>query len=174
MLQNRIYRILQLSVALLISAACTTYASVDDKPTPTLALSILNVKTESISLCENQDIRVSIKNISNGDVSIWKQSNSWGYGMLYFRVTDKDNKKQIIRRKPKSWRKNFPAFLILGKGQSMEYEVNFQDDSWTLERSKCSQYGNKIQVVFESLADEYSKEHHVWTGKVISKTYGLK
>lgn len=123
---------------------------------------------------------VVLRNTSDQPQRVWREWCSWGYFLLSFVVTDLAGKAVAVRRPARVWTKNFPDFEEILPGESLVRDIYFGNDAWeSFPRSEKAD-GNpfKLQAVFSSPADDQSKEHNVWSGKVVSPTldivvYGL-
>jgi len=121
-------------------------------------------KTNDHPIHPIKKIDVILRNISEKPQRIWKESNSWGYSVLYFEVVDEKSGKNYIRKKPKNWRKNFPEFLTIDAGQSLVYNISFMNEDWDIFSSFFKLKNFNIQAILDIPEDSQAKQYGVWTG----------
>lgn len=128
----------------------------------------------AIHLSPNNHFHVVLENKSKIPQKIWKDSNSWGYSILYFEVTDETGIKQIIRKRPRDWRKNAPGFWLLNPGEQLVYNVSLTNGEWDFEfQAKSEARRFKMRAVIEIPEDDHSRKIGVWTGLIRSTVYEI-
>lgn len=126
----------------------------------------------SITLDSTEHFHVVLENISKVSKKFWKDSNSWGYSVLTFEITDKSGAKSIIRKRPRNWRKNFPGFWEIGQGEQVIYNISLTNGEWDFFIHKGSK-GKlfEIQAIIDVPDDNKAREFGVWTGQIKSPVY---
>ncbi|WP_061296132.1 hypothetical protein [Leptospira interrogans] len=130
-----------------------------------------NDKEKSLTINESSDkisFHVLVKNISNKEIRIWKDWNSWGYDNISFQIQT-DQESISIYKEGKAWDKNFPDFWSVKPNEFVILNVNFDVKTWPkLRELKFKNDKVKIKCVYEIKEDPYSKEYNIWTGKIES------
>lgn len=124
----------------------------------------------------NEPFHVVVRNVSDKPVRVWESWNSWGYDRLTFEVTDSAGKTTIAERAPCNFTRNFPSALTIEPGESYVLRVKFEDKTlWQgFPRPTEGTAEVTIRAVFAIEESDESKEHNVWTGKVVSKAVSAK
>jgi len=122
----------------------------------------------------NLVINLKLTNISNRSLNIWKDSNSWGYAMLSFVMTNKQGEIYTIRRKERAWRKNYPSVNSIKPGKSLIWSVSLGGSNWDGLQDIRRQGTYEIMAVISIPADEKTGEFHVWTGKLNSNSINIQ
>jgi len=111
---------------------------------------------------------VVLSNTSQADMSVWREWCSWGYFCLSFDMTLPDSKTIHVKKKPRSWKKNYPDPFIVKKGSHFVYAVSFNEmwegfpDDWKNQKVK-------LKAIFSvEKEDDQAGRHKVWIGKVES------
>lgn len=95
---------------------------------------------------------VILTNISREPQKLFNESCSWGYGRLYFEVTDEKGKMKQVKKKEKiEWRKNYPDWFLLQPQEQVIFDVYFNPETW--ENSPRTEKGEtsiniKIKAVY--------------------------
>ena len=121
--------------------------------------------------------QVIVRNISQHDVSIWKEWCSWGYFNLSFVLTDEYENVRIIKKRPREWDKNFPDFLILKADDVFAMNVIFDSETWeNIPIQATDKFATTVDMiaVYEIDKTPESKKHGVWTGKIVSEKESIK
>ena len=131
---------------------------------------------EIISADNKEPLKISVilKNISQNPQKIWKESNSWGYSILYFEIIDEKSGRNYIRKKPINWRKNIPTFWIIDAGQNLIYDISFMNEDWELFSSFLKLKNFEIQAIMDIPEDSQAKRYDVWTGIIKSNVLKLE
>jgi len=119
----------------------------------------------------NPHFHVIVSNVSDKPQRIWREWCSWGYYGLSFELTDSTGKTRIAKKKPRDWTKNYPDFWTIAAHESLVIDVNFADtDTWEgFPRPQSVSQAYLMRAVLEFRADDESRQHFVWTGRVVSK-----
>jgi len=122
-----------------------------------------------ISLDPSQHFHVLLTNVSGQSQKFWKESCSWGYSVLSLELTNELGKKAVVKKKPRSWRKNFPDFWTIQPGGSLVFDVYLGGESW--EGLPAAEFGSNVRVraLIEVPADEDARRLGVWTGHLSSE-----
>ncbi|EMN01814.1 hypothetical protein LEP1GSC021_1623 [Leptospira noguchii str. 1993005606] len=142
--------------------------------TKSLEVSIVipgNDKEKSLFIYDSSDkiiFHVLVKNVSNKEIRIWKDWNSWGYDNLSFQIqTDQENIN--IYKEGKEWLKNFPDFWSIKPNEFVILNVNLDIKTWPkLKELKFKNDRVKIKCIYEIKEDSYTKQYNIWTGKIES------
>ncbi|EMN51874.1 putative lipoprotein [Leptospira interrogans serovar Autumnalis str. LP101] len=130
-----------------------------------------NDKEKSLIINESSDkisFHVLVKNVSNKEIRIWKDWNSWGYDNISFQIQT-DQESISIYKEGKAWDKNFPDFWSVKPNEFVILNVNFDVKTWPkLRELKFKNDKVKIKCIYEIKEDPYSKEYNIWTGKIES------
>ncbi|MDI7165475.1 hypothetical protein [Leptospira santarosai] len=131
-----------------------------------------NDKEKSLIIYESSDkiiFHVLVKNVSNKEVRIWKDWNSWGYDNLSFQIqTDQENI-NIYKTEEKEWYKNFPDFWSIKPNEFVILNVNLDVKTWPkLKELKFKNDRVKIKCIYEIKEDPDTKQYNIWTGKIES------
>lgn len=165
------------SFLLLVCLGSAFAFSTDSKATAPWHLTITvaeSDKEQSLNLCSANHFHVVLTNHSGTSQRFWKQSNSWGYSILSFVVTDGNGKTYIIKRKPRSWRKNYPGFITIKASESYVFNVSFSNESWDVPQTVCELNRFKIQAIINITNDQQTNEYNVWAGRIKSAIYEFK
>lgn len=148
----------------------------DDGPAPSLSVRIVPTSFRErigrvIELYRpSQHFQVVVTNVSAKPVRLWREWCSWGYFGLSFVVTDGDGNPVVVKKRARSWPKNYPDWTTLEPGDHMVFEVSFDEPIW--QDAPMPEPGNsrpvRMKAVYEVRVDDETKEHEVWTGRVSS------
>ncbi|MCI0506533.1 MAG: hypothetical protein L0Z73_10540 [Gammaproteobacteria bacterium] len=143
------------------------------EPSPWLLAVVENDsnKANAIDICTPESWHVELKNVSSMPQRLWSDSNSWGYSILSFVVKDNEGKIYEIKRKARSWRKNYPGYITIISGESHVFNIALMDNSWELSPIICTLTDIKLQAILIIPEDAYTREHEVWRGRIISGEY---
>ena len=162
-------------VGVFVGLAIPGGGAVEDRSTPTLSVRIVPTSSRgsgrAIELYRpSQHFHVVVTNISDEPVRLWREWCSWGYFNLSFVVDDAAGNPVVVKKRPRGWDKNRPDWTILEPGDHMVFEVSFDESIWQdAPRSEAGQARSvRMKAVYEVKADDQSKEHGVWTGRVHS------
>jgi hypothetical protein len=122
----------------------------------------------AISLDVKAHFHVILTNKSATFQKMWKESNSWGYSAIHFEMIDEADKKSVIMKKERSWRKNTPSFWLIGSGEMLVYDVFFGSGEWMGVRSGMRGKRVKLRAIVKVTDEEKAREYGVWTGEVRS------
>jgi hypothetical protein len=148
-------------------------AEIEGDPKWKLSIAVLESDgLRSIRLSSTEHFHVVVENRSKNTQKIWKNTNAWGYSILYFELTYENGKKQIIRKRPRTWRKNAPNYWLINYGEYLVYDVFLTNRDWNF----VFQQGNnnrrvKLQAVIEIPEDEQTRKFSVWSGRFKSAVY---
>ena len=121
---------------------------------------------------EKSHFHVVVTNTSGKPQRLWETWNSWGYYNLRFEVADQKGKVLYeIKKKPRAWTVNFPSWIELAAGEQFVMDVYFDRESWKmpfLKQKKKGAFPLRMRAIFENKADEETKEHKIWTGRIAS------
>ncbi len=125
-----------------------------------------------IRLRPTEHFHVVLENRSKKPQKAWKDSNSWGYSALYFELTDETGVKQVIRKRPRTWRKNAPNYWLINNGESLVYDVFSTGRDWDFVLLKSAKLRCvRIQAVIEIPEDRQTQKFGVWSGLIKSAVY---
>jgi hypothetical protein len=115
---------------------------------------------------------VIIANTSDKPQRIWREWCSWGYYGLSFEFTDASGETWTAKKKPRDWTKNYPDFWTVGAHESLVLDVQIANtDTWEgFPRPQGVSQTFTMRAVFEFRPDEESRQHSVWTGRIVSKS----
>jgi hypothetical protein len=105
---------------------------------------------------------------SNRDgLTIYKDWNSWGYYDRFFTVFVRDDPSAsyVIEKRSRGWRGNYPATLVLNRGQSLDTKMDLCDGSWTVVPALKGRPASPLSLVPQFRIDD-GKTAPVWTGHV--------
>ncbi len=123
----------------------------------------------SIHLRPTEHFHVVLQNKFKNDQKIWKDTNSWGYAVLYFELTYENGTKKIIRKQSRTWRKNAPGYWTINAGEYLVYDVFLSRGDWDLVFPQDVTAGRvKMQAVIEIPTDEQTQKFGVWSGRIKS------
>ena len=116
---------------------------------------------------------VVITNTSDQRLGVWEQWCSWGWSTLSFELVTGSGEQVLVNRAPGEWSKNFPDSFMLEPGEHFVLPVNLFDGTWEsagrpLDPDQWPASGTLI-AVYTTLADQYTKQHGVWVGRVSSR-----
>lgn len=113
---------------------------------------------------------VVVTNVSPRPIRLWRDWCSWGYFNLSFVGTERDGKAFTVKRKLRGWDKNYPDWMMIAPGDHMVHDVFFQDGTWEYDPAPTvgRLWRVRLRAEFEVPADDQTKEHGVWTGRVAS------
>jgi len=160
-------------LSILVAAICLT--SVSRAAETNIEVSIAIPKRNGKRVLEysarSPHFHVIVANTSDKPQRIWREWCMWGYYALSFELTEQDGKTRTIKKKPRSWTKNFPDYWTVGPHESLVVDVEFADTStWEgfPQPSGVSQ-SFTMRAVFEIPQGDQAQQHSVWTGRVVSK-----
>jgi hypothetical protein len=122
----------------------------------------------AISLDVKAHFHVILTNKSAAPQKMWKESNSWGYSAIQFEMTDEADKKSVIMKKERAWRKNTPSFWLIGSGEILVYDVYLGSGEWMDVPSGMRDKRVKLRAIVKVTDEEKAQEYGVWTGEVRS------
>lgn len=131
-------------------------------------------EVREIQLNPTEHFHVVLENRSKKPQKIWKNSNSWGYSVLYFEVTDENGMKQIIRKQPRDWRKNTPGYWLLSHGEYLVYNISLSSRDWGFTLPLRGEPRRlKIQAIIDIPEESQARKLGVWTGLIKSVVYEI-
>ncbi len=115
-------------------------------------------------------IHAMLTNVSDKNLRLWKDWNSWGWDNLILYWSAGGGKPQMIRKiRPGYLDGDFSDFWTLKAGESLILEIDMSTGEWD---GFPDLYGEKIPAtlfaIYQNKADFLSKEFGVWTGQVKS------
>ena len=148
-------------------------AEIEDEHQWKLSIAVLESDgLHTIRLSPTEHFHVVLENRSKNLQKIWKDTNSWGYSVLYFELTDENGTKQIIRKRPRTWRKNAPNYWLINYGEYLIYDVFLTSRDWNFilpQGNKARRV--KMQAVIEIPEDAQTRKFSVWSGLIKSAVY---
>jgi hypothetical protein len=150
-------------------------AEIEDDSQWKLSIAVLESNgLRSIRLSPSEHFNVVLENRSKKKQKIWKDTNSWGYSILYFELTYDNGTKQIVRKQPRTWRKNTPNYWLINHGEYLVYDVFLTSRDWNYVFPKNSKVRRvKMQAVIEIPGDEQTRKFNVWSGRIKSAIYEI-
>lgn len=120
---------------------------------------------------------VIIENLSERQVSLWQEWNSWGHFNLKFQITDDKGVTWIAMKKEKEWEKNFPGFVSVDPKDKIVIDVTFSPDVWENVFPTDAEKSTTVSMraIYESEDSEDARKKGVWSGRLVSdkKEYTL-
>jgi hypothetical protein len=90
----------------------------------------------------HEHFHVILTNVSDKPQRLWNDSCSWGYGRLYFEVTDRKGNVRHVKQVERIWEKNYPDWFYLSPRHHVIFDVSFDLEKWegvpTLEKDVAS------------------------------------
>ncbi|EMJ93152.1 hypothetical protein [Leptospira alstonii] len=134
-----------------------------------------NDNEKRFMLYESSDkiiFHVLVKNVSDQEVRIWKDWNSWGYNNISFQIQTNRESIRIYKTQDRVWNKNFPDYWSIKPNEFVILNVNFDVKTWPklreLNRSNPKNDQVKIKCIYEVKENVESKKYNVWTGSIES------
>ena len=117
-----------------------------------------------------RSFRVRLTNSGTRPRRLWRETCSWGYDRLSFRVRDARGAERRIVKIPRGWDKNFPDWVAVEPGGALELEVRFDPQIW---RGAPPAKGESLTAVFEVPDSAEARKLGVWVGKAVSSPLKL-
>ena len=169
-------RLLGLVLCALAMAGLALPATVQQETALTLAIRIVPTGFDEtgpalIALGEpSGHFQVVATNTGTSTLRLWSEGCSWGYSNLSFEATGPDGMQLRVAKKTVGWEKNFPKVVSLSTGDHMVMEVAFDSATWDNPPVPKTGASRKVtlRAIYESAEDKDSRDHKVWSGKIIS------
>lgn len=111
---------------------------------------------------------VVLTNLSKSDLTVWREWCRLGYFCLSFEITVPDDKTILIKKKPRTWKKNYADPFIVKKGGHFVYSVRF-NEAWEGFLNDWKNQKVKIKAIFEIKKEDNNAERFkVWLGRIES------
>lgn len=121
------------------------------------------------------DFHVVITNVSDHPIHLWQEWCSWGHSNLSFVFVGIDGELVPCAKRPRAWTRNHADDCLIEPREHLVLDVFFSSESWQepdFQRMKPAKDGTiAMRAVYETLADDETAKHGVWTGKVVSKEH---
>lgn len=121
-----------------------------------------------------QDDYLSVK-ITNTDsqfINLWEEWNYWGWGMISFILKDiQTNNEYFISRKiEREWTENFPSYINIEPGESINLKFDIKDNYWLKNEGFESLKGKKfkIKAILQVKETPEAKKYQIYTGRIES------
>jgi hypothetical protein len=127
--------------------------------------------TRSIVLLDPmQHFNVVVTNTGKTTTRLWRESCSWGYANLSFEVQEQDGTTLRVVKKPRTWEKNVPDWMVIPPGDHLVLEVAFDPATW--QSPPMPRPGQQrlvsLRAVYETGDTPEASAGHVWSGRVVS------
>jgi hypothetical protein len=118
------------------------------------------------------DLIVEIKNISDQELSLYEEWNSWGYCNLKFVFGDGCHEYWVTKQ-PGVWYRNFASFHTLVPSESIQIPVAFADHIWSnLDQIRTNATDiSAVRAVYEQCNVFFSPSEGFWHGSQSSRYY---
>jgi hypothetical protein len=155
----------------ILSALVSDAARAVDAPGWQVSVAVPESNGErSIQFDQTAHFHVLLTNVTASPQKIWKESDSWGYAALSFELKDATGKAWTVRKKERPWRKNTPAFWTVASRETLVYDVTLADGRWEGMPPSPREKRFTIRAIVEIKVDEKTREHGIWTGRVLSNS----
>jgi hypothetical protein len=119
------------------------------------------------------DFHVVITNVSGDPVHLWEEWCSWGHHNLSLELIGTDGGEVQCTKRKTAWTRNYPDDFLVEPGEHYVIDVYFDSDNWrepAFDKLKADNDGTiGLRAVYQSDPDEFSAQHHVWTGRLVSE-----
>ena len=123
---------------------------------------------------EQSGFNVILTNISDEELSVWREWCSWGNDCLSFEVTLSDGGFFMITKKPREYLKNYPDPFLVSPNKSFVLSVKFGDDEWQGFPKDWEDQDIKIRAIYRIKKDDQSVRLKVWNGEIKSDGLTVK
>jgi len=126
---------------------------------------------------------VVLTNLTDHDLTLWKEWCSWGYFNLSFELTGKDGKVVKVSKAGRGWTRNGPAPYVVAPGKPFVLNVTFKSQDWegtenlngpmtlkAIYKNSNEAFSGKKPNPQNQIQDDMQKLiHSAWVGQVESE-----
>jgi hypothetical protein len=149
-------------------------SAVEERSVAGLSVSIeLSGRAGRVEYRQPKDhFHVILSNTSPTAQRVFQDWNSWGYYSLSFEVEGSDGKRWIAKKTRTAFTRNFPSSWEIPPGGNLVIDVYWGDESTWEGFPPFGTEGRalSLRAVFEIKPDSETKQHQVWTGRIVSAT----
>jgi hypothetical protein len=134
---------------------------VNAETNPTMRIQISRIQADG-------RVTVAIVNEASTDMSIWEESNSWGYGRWRIYVI-RDGKISTRYQNPDAnFTRNIPAYKRLKPNDAVRFNLDLNDGSWISVAATPNGFmpRDKVIVAYDVPVSDESRKMNVWCGAV--------
>jgi hypothetical protein len=101
------------------------------------------------------NLEITVTNISDSPISIWRLNNSWGYDSFSLELMNNTGEQFRINRAPMSWTKNSPSLQKIQPGKNFSFVTQVQDPKrWGINPAIKFNSINKIRAIYSAEIDK--------------------